>query len=187
MSLRGILSDINPACIRSRFRNLIVEPPRVFGLLLKVSWLYWKRLEQRARALDLTLPECKVLIYLAINEGVSQIRLAQLTDIEPMTLVRTLDRLESHGSLERRRNRADRRARYIYLRADGRLLADEIRRSVELTRQEAFAGIPKRHAALIVAVLEKMQRNFASPQPLPKPADGSLRGRARLNGRPDSA
>lgn len=156
MSLHGILSD------SERIRTL-VNPPRVIGLLLKDSCLYWKRFEQRAHALGLTLPQCKVLLYLATHEGVSQVRLAKLTDTEPMTLVRTLDRLESRGRLERRRDPADRRTRHIYLKAEGKLLVDEIWRAVDLTRQEAFAGIPERHAALMVSVLRKMQGNLASP------------------------
>jgi MarR family transcriptional regulator, transcriptional regulator for hemolysin len=111
---------------------------------------------------------------LAIHEGASQAQLSKLTDIEPMALVRALDRLESHGSLERRHDRADRRVRYIYLKAEGKLLVDEIWRLADLTRQEAFAGIPKRHAAVTIAVLKKLQRNLASLQADPKPA--------RLNG-----
>jgi MarR family transcriptional regulator, transcriptional regulator for hemolysin len=162
-------------------RDLIVDSQRASGLLFKVSDLYLKRFEQRARALDLTLPQCKVLFYLGSHEGISQVRLAQLTDIEPMTLVRTLDRLQSQGYLERRHDRTDRRARHIYLMAEGKPLVEAIWRSVELTRQEAFAGIPKRHAALVIAVLEIMQRNLALPQALPKPAARGFQGvRARI-------
>src|SRR6266481_2920822 len=74
---------------------------RTFGFLLKdTSRLYVERFEQRAGALGLTLPQCKALVYLADHEGISQVQLAELTDLEPMTLVRTLDCLESHGWLE---------------------------------------------------------------------------------------
>jgi MarR family transcriptional regulator for hemolysin len=154
-----------------------VNSPRVFRLLLQDSWLYSNRFEQRARALDLTLPQCEVLLHLATHEGVSQVQLAKLMDIEPMTLVRTLDRLESRERLERRHDPSDRRARYIYLKAEGKLLVDEIWRLLDLTRQEAFAGIPKRHAALMISVLGRMQRNLASLQSPPHPV-GGLRRRA---------
>jgi MarR family transcriptional regulator, transcriptional regulator for hemolysin len=95
-------------------------------------------------------------------EGISQVQLGQLTDIEPMTLVRILDRLQSRGILERRHDRADRRARRIYLRPEGKPLVEAIWHTVELTRQEAFAGIRKRHAALMIAVLENVQHNLAA-------------------------
>jgi MarR family transcriptional regulator for hemolysin len=152
-----------------------LNPLRTFGFLLKdTSRLHAQRFEQRAAALGLTLPQCRVLIYLANNEGISQVQLAELTDLEPMTLVRTLDCLESYGWLERRKDPADRRARRLYLKAKSRPLVDEIWRLVDLTRQEAFAGIPKKHADLMIELLEKIQSNFASLKPLkPMPADSS--------------
>jgi MarR family transcriptional regulator for hemolysin len=153
-----------------------VNPLRTFGFLLKdTSRRYVERFEQRAGALGLTLPQCKVLLYLADHEGISQAQLAELTDLEPMTLVRALDFLESHGWLERRNDPADRRARRLYLEAKGRPLVDDIWHLVALTRREAFAGIPKKHADLMIELLEKIQSNFASLEPLqPKPAVPSV-------------
>ena len=125
-----------------------------------------QRFEERARSLGLTLPQCRVLLYLANNEGISQVHLAEITDIEPMTLVRILDRMESDGWLERRADPADRRARRLYLKAEGKPLVEDIWRLVELTRQEAFAGIPKKQAELLITLLEKVQRNLATLDPL---------------------
>ena len=57
---------------------------RRFGFLLKdVTRLYVQRFEQHAAALGLTLAQCKALMRLADCEGVSQVRLAELTDLEP--------------------------------------------------------------------------------------------------------
>jgi MarR family transcriptional regulator, transcriptional regulator for hemolysin len=158
-----------------------VNPLRTFGFLLKdTSRLYVERFEQRAAALGLTLPQCKALIYLANQEGISQVQLAELTDLEPMTLVRTLDCLESHGLLERRSDPADRRARRLYLKPKGRPVVDDIWHLVDLTRREAFAGIPRKHADLMIELLEKIQSNFVSLEPLqPMPAAAALQsGRA---------
>jgi DNA-binding MarR family transcriptional regulator len=158
--------------VAGNIRDLIVNPLRTFGFLLKeTSRLHVERFEQRASVLGLTLPQCKVLIYLADREGISQAQLAELTDLEPMTLVRTLDCLESHGLLERRNNPADRRARRLYLKPKGKPLLDDIWHLVALTRREAFAGIPKKHADLMIELLEKIQSNFLSLEPLqPAPA-----------------
>jgi DNA-binding MarR family transcriptional regulator len=148
-----------------------LNPLRTFGFLLKdTARLYTERFEQRARALGLTLPQCKVLVCLADHEGITQVQLAELTDLEPMTLVRTLDYLESQGRLERRNDPADRRARRLYLKPEGRPLVDDIWPLVDLTRREAFAGIPRKHADLLIELLEKIQGNFASLEPLPTPA-----------------
>jgi MarR family transcriptional regulator, transcriptional regulator for hemolysin len=144
-----------------------LNPLRTFGFLLKdVSRLYVERFEQRAGALGLTLPQCRVLVYLADHEGISQVQLAELTDLEPMTLVRALDCLESHGWLERRNDPADRRARRLYLKAKGKPLVDDIWRLVDLTRREAFAGTSRKHADLMMESLEKVRSNFASLEPI---------------------
>jgi MarR family transcriptional regulator for hemolysin len=90
-----------------------------------------------------------------------------------MALVRTVDSLESHDFLERRNDPADRRARCLYLLPNGKLLVDEVWRLVDLTRREAFAGIPRKQADLVIESLEKIQSNLASLQPLPVPAEAA--------------
>jgi MarR family transcriptional regulator, transcriptional regulator for hemolysin len=143
------------------------NPLRTFGFLLKdVGDLYMQRFEQRAAALGLTLPLCKVLIGLANHEGISQTQLAKLTDIDTMTLVRILDRMESDGWLERRNDPTDRRAPCIYPRAKSKALVDDIWYLADLTRREAFAGIPSTQADLVIALLDKVGSNFASLEPL---------------------
>jgi MarR family transcriptional regulator for hemolysin len=157
-----------------------LNPLRAFGFLLKeTSRLYVERFEQRAGEFGLTLPQCKVLVYLANHEGVSQVQLAELTGLEPMTLVRTLDYMESREWLERRNDPADRRTRRLYLKARAKPLVDDIWHLVDVTRREAFAGIPKKHADLMIDLLEKVRGNFASLEPLPMPVVAALHsGRA---------
>jgi MarR family transcriptional regulator for hemolysin len=156
-------------------RGIKLNSLRTFGFLLKeTSRLYVQRFEQRAGALGLTLPQCKALVHLADNEGISQVQLGELTDLEPMTLVRTLDYLESQAWLERRNDPADRRARRLYLMPKGKPLVDDIWHLVDLTRREAFAGIPRKHADLLIELLEKIQSNFASLEALPTRAEAAL-------------
>jgi MarR family transcriptional regulator, transcriptional regulator for hemolysin len=151
-----------------------------FGFLLKdVSRLYVQRFEQRAAVHGLTLPQCRALVHLANNEGISQVQLAEFTDIEPMSLVRILDRMESDGLVERRNDPADRRARCLYLKPKAKPVVDDIWDLVELTRREAFAGIPKRQTDLLISLLEKIQSNFVSLQPLPAPSAPSPPHNAR--------
>jgi MarR family transcriptional regulator, transcriptional regulator for hemolysin len=151
-----------------------------FGFLLKdLSRLYVQRFEQRAAVHGLTLPQCRALVHLANNEGISQVQLAEFTDIEPMSLVRILDRMESEGLVERRNDPADRRARCLYLKPKAKPVVDDIWHLVELTRREAFAGIPKRQTDLLISLLEKIQSNFVSLQPLPAPSSPSTPHNAR--------
>ena len=145
---------------------------RNFGFLLKdVSHRYVLRFEQRARGISLTLPHCKVLVRLEKNEGVSQARLAELADIEPMTMVRILDRMEGDGLLERRADPADRRARRLYLTKKAWALLDEIWRLADVTRAETFAGISRQDRDAFMGILERLHRNVCAlhEQPIESP------------------
>ena len=151
-----------------------MNPLRSFGFLLKdVSRLYVRRFEQRAAALGLTLPQCRALVYLAMHEGISQVRLAELTDIEPMTLVRILDRMEADGWLERRLDSADRRARCLHLKVKAKPLVDTIWELAELTRAEAFAGIPQQQSRMLIELLGKVRDNITLLEPLPAEGQGA--------------
>ena len=85
---------------------------RSFGFLVNdVARLFGRRFDQngRGRRLGLTRAQCRILGYLARNEGINQAGLADLLEIRPMTLVRQIDRMEDSGWIERRPDPADRR------------------------------------------------------------------------------
>jgi DNA-binding MarR family transcriptional regulator len=144
------------------------NPLRTFGFLLKdVSDRYMQRFEQRAVALGLTLPSCRVLVGLSRHHGISPAQLAELTDIDTETLARILDRMESNGWLERRGDPADGRVQYLYPKDESKPLVNDIWYLAELTRREAFAGIPSAQAEVMIAMLERIESNFSSLEPLP--------------------
>jgi len=164
--------------------RLLLDPLRSFGFLLKdVSRLYVQRFERRARALGFTLSQSKALIYLARNEGISQSRLAELCDIEPMNLVRILDHMEADGWVERRLDPTDRRARCLYLRAKARPVLDQLDRVGDLTREEAFASIPRPEVELLISLLQRIQSHLGALDPivadlLPGPTGETSTGRS---------
>lgn len=160
---------------------------RNFGFLLKeVSRRYVLRFEQRAQAMSLTLPTCKVLAYLERNEGASQAKLAELTHIEPMAMVRLIDRMETEGLLERHTDPADRRARNLYLTPKAKPALEEIWRLAALTRSEAFAGVNQQDRNTFLNVLEQLHSNLVAieDQPIEMESPGTtsaptVKGRSR--------
>jgi len=139
-----------------------------FGFLLNdLTRRYVLRFEQRARAIALTLPQCKVLVRLQKNEGASQARLAELAEVDPMTMVRILDRMEADGLLERRFDPADRRARCLYLTRRAWPVLDEIWHLAELTRAEVFAGFTREEREAFIGMLERMHHNVCALEDSP--------------------
>jgi DNA-binding MarR family transcriptional regulator len=136
---------------------------RNFGFLLtETSRKYVLRFEQRARAISLTLPQCKVLVRLETDKGVSQTKLAEVVGVEPMTMVRILDRMEADGLVERRPDPEDRRARRLYLTRKAKPVLDQIWHLAELTRAETFAGISRQEREDFIGVLERVHSNVCA-------------------------
>jgi len=136
---------------------------RAFGFLLKdVTRLYVQRFEQRARRFGITLPQCKALGLLSKNEGISQVRLAELADTDPMTLVRILDRMEADGWVERRPDPDDRRARRLYLTSKAAPFLDTVWHLADLTRAEAFEGISKKEREFFIGILQRIDANLSA-------------------------
>ena len=77
-------------------------------LISDVSRLLRRRFDERARLIGVTRPQWRALTALSRQEGMQQGALAELLEVEPITLCRMVDRLEEAGLVERRRDPADR-------------------------------------------------------------------------------
>jgi MarR family transcriptional regulator for hemolysin len=155
-----------------------MDPIRNVGFLFKdVSRLWVRHFEQRATQLGMTLTDAKVLVYLARNEGATQARLAELSDTDPMTLVRVLDRMEKDGWLERRPDPSDRRAYRLFLKRAADPVLAEIHRIGDKARAEALAGLSQEERAHLLTLLERIHANLVELVPNPgepaRPASGS--------------
>jgi MarR family transcriptional regulator, transcriptional regulator for hemolysin len=136
---------------------------RNFGFLMRdVSRRYAAYFQRFARELELTLPQCKVLGHLARNEGISQARLAELTDTDPMTLVRTLDRMQQDQWIERRPDPADRRAHRLYLREAARPILNRMWKIADQCRQQAMAELNPDEREQLIALLERMHATLSA-------------------------
>lgn len=139
---------------------------RNVGFLLRdVGRLCTRRFEHNARESGLPMPllQCKVLAHLARNEGISQARLAELTETEPMTLVRTLDRMQQDGWIERRADPVDRRAHCLFLCEPARPVVARIWAISERTLDEACAQLSAREREQLVELLERVHRTLQAP------------------------
>lgn len=157
---------------------MVTDRFRQLGFLLKdVSRRYTHRFEERAQRIALTLPQCRVLMLLQSNAGVSQKRLAELAELDPMTLVRILDRMEADGWVQRRFDPADRRAHTVWLSAAAGTVLEQIAQLIAATRAEMLQGLSGEERTQLVGLLERVHANLNALPPLPaEAADGSGSG-----------
>ena len=71
--------------------------------------------DKRARAHGMTRAQWAILIWLERQPGISQKELAELLEVEPITVARLVDRLEGRGMVERRPDPRDRRIWRLHL------------------------------------------------------------------------
>lgn len=140
---------------------------RQLGFLLKdTSRRYTRRFEERAQALSLTLPQCRALLHLENNEGVSQKRLSELTELDPMTLVRILDRMEADGWVQRRFDPTDRRAHTLWLTPRSKPVLEHISHLIAETRAETLHGLSNEERNKLIELLERAHSNLSALPPL---------------------
>jgi DNA-binding MarR family transcriptional regulator len=76
-------------------------------------------IDQRAREHGMTRAQWGALARLERQEGMTQAEMAETLEIQPISLVRLIDRLCLHGLVERRPHPRDRRANRLYLTEKG--------------------------------------------------------------------
>lgn len=138
----------------------MTNSPSLGFLLHDVARLLGKRFEQRAKNLGLTRSQWQTLAYLANNEGINQVGLAEMLEIEPITLVRILDKLAERGLIERRQHPTDRRAWLLYLRDEALPLMIDMRALGEITRGEALLDVPTEDVHRLHDTLTIMKTNL---------------------------
>jgi DNA-binding MarR family transcriptional regulator len=129
-------------------------------LLADVSRLVRRRFDQRASGLGLTRAQWRVLAQLRRREGINQTALAEILEIEPITLGRHIDRLVEKGFVERRPDPADRRAWRLHLRSEVQPVLDRLREMSGLTSREALAGISEADRDRLIELLLIIKGNM---------------------------
>jgi MarR family transcriptional regulator for hemolysin len=94
--------------------------------LVESSRLLRNYIDNRAKSRGTTRAQWIVLFRLRQQEGLSQVDLADVLELQPISLVRLLDRLVEHGLLERQPDPRDRRANRLFLTHSGHQLVDDL-------------------------------------------------------------
>ena len=137
---------------------------RNFGFLVHdVSRLIKRRFDRKARqtGLPITRRQAAVILYIARNEGVSQAEVATWLDLEPIALVRMLDKLHDEGLVERRAHPTDRRIRTLWLTPAAEAVVAEILTINRSIREEAFAGMAAHARDTVIDVLDGIKDNLS--------------------------
>jgi DNA-binding MarR family transcriptional regulator len=119
-----------------------------------------------------TRPQWQVLSLLSFNGGIHQGGLADLLEVEPITLGRMIDRLQDAQLVERRPDPTDRRAWRLFLTDKGQGLLDDLHPFALETYETALEGVDEEGRAAVMTVLARMRANLSRRQSLDVVANG---------------
>jgi DNA-binding MarR family transcriptional regulator len=115
---------------------------QLIAQLVESSRLLRNYIDHRAKSRGTTRAQWIVLFRLRQQEGLSQVDLAEVLELQPISLVRLLDRLVEHGLLERRPDPKDRRANRLFLTGAGRTLVDDLDSLRDAIASDVLRDIP---------------------------------------------
>jgi DNA-binding MarR family transcriptional regulator len=135
---------------------------RSFGFVLyETARLLSKRFDQRSKCLGLTRAQCQGLAYLVYHEGINQARLAELLELEPISVARLIDRMAQAGWVERRPDPQDRRAWQLFITDKAKPLFAEMIAVGREVRAEALDGFTPAESDQIMELLLRARRNLS--------------------------
>ena len=148
------------------------NPDRNFGCLLHdTARLLRRDFNRRAQELGLTQTQWQALCVLSHNEGINQASLADLLEVQPITLGRLVDRLQATGWVERRNHPTDRRAITLYLTDKAEPILNEMSKLAEESARFALKGVSETDRQQIMRVLEHIKYNLISDEQQSDQAD----------------
>jgi len=140
---------------------------QLIAQLVESSRLLRNYIDNRAKGRGTTRAQWIVLFRLRQQEGLSQVDLAEVLELQPISLVRLLDRLVEHGLIERRHDPRDRRANRVFLTASGRQLVDDLDSLRDSIASDVLQDIPVKaietSLQTLIDIKERI-KGFAEPR-----------------------
>lgn len=143
----------------------MIESDNLGVMVADVSHLMRKAFDERARGIGLSRPQWRVLTALRRHEGINQGGLADLVEVEPITLCRMVDRLQEADLVERRADPADRRAWRLFLTERAKGILEEMRPMALGLFEDAMAGLDEKERAELFRMLEQLRTNLSRRAP----------------------
>ncbi len=116
--------------------------------------------DHKAAQFGITRAQWAVLVRLDRCEGLKQSELAEMLDLQPITLTRLLDKLDDSGLIERRADPSDRRAKRLFLMPAARPLLDRLAALGEDMMAGAMDGIEPADIDWMIMKLSTVKDNL---------------------------
>ena len=130
------------------------------AMLADTARLMRRSFDARARTIGVTRPQWQVLSVLRRHEGINQGGLAEILEVEPITVCRMVDRLQDAALVERRPDPADRRSWRLHLTAKAQDLMLTLRPMADEMIEQALDGVAEADRIALRGALDRIRQNL---------------------------
>jgi len=145
-------------------------------LLHDIARQFRYRFDARAKDIGVTRTQWRTLFHLARREGQTQSELAEILDVERITLCRMIDRLAEAGLVERREDPDDRRVWRLHLLPGAHAVVGQLTSIGSDVEEEVLSALQPGERTMLRETLTRLRQSFGRDA-----ADGS-NGAAEGNG-----
>jgi MarR family transcriptional regulator for hemolysin len=145
----------------------------MFLLIHDVARLTRVEADRRARRMGMTRAQWSIIRRLASQPGRSQKELADILEVEPITVARMLDRLEAAGMVERRADGQDRRIWRLHLLPPAMKVLKDINDELQALADFIGTGVTLEQREVMVNGLLRMKANVLSIENAPVITQGA--------------
>jgi MarR family transcriptional regulator, transcriptional regulator for hemolysin len=140
---------------------MTIHPNRELAFLINdVARMLRTLADHEVRRFGMTRAQWAVLARLQRHQGLKQSELAEMLDLQPITLTRLIDRLADHELIERRPDPHDRRAKRLFLTDAAKPLMAQLATLGEELMTDVLDGVAAAKTTATLQQLEAMRENL---------------------------
>ncbi len=139
-----------------------IDSQGVGFLITDVSRRLRRAFQKRMVGHSLTLAQARALVYVSRHSGIRQVELAEMLEVQPITLARLIDQLEKHELVQRRSDPSDRRAYQLHLTEKAKPHIEEIHSVIEGIRTEVLVGFSEEEISILFSALSKIRDRLSA-------------------------
>ena len=148
------------------FNAPIRNPSWTIGFLMSDASRMLRRLfNERVTHLGLTQAQWRALVHLSRNEGLNQVTLADILDVQPITVARLIDKLVAVDLVERRPDPNDRRAQRLFLTTQAASVLAQIWNVADEIYAEVLKDLTTEERDTLISLLTRVQTNTGKMMP----------------------
>ena len=121
--------------------NYQLDVENIEYLICHIAMLWRRVLNAKTKSLGIYGTERRVLVCIAHNPGLNQIQIANLLELEPQNLLRSLDKLEQLNWIKKCADKNDRRTKCLFITEEAKKIVAQLKSINKSIKPQILSGL----------------------------------------------